>query len=158
MPNSLRPHGLQHARLPCPSPTPRAFSNSCPLLRWCHPTISSSVVLFSRFQSFPASGFVTSWTTREAPMKFIHNKTYLSNYYVIGPVTNVGNDKNKWNKEGYHNDWERILIVFLQLENIYLNMCMCYCINNCKLYGLTFIYAYIWTFCVCMYTNWTWKK
>ena len=55
MSNSLQPHGLQHARLPCPSPTPRA--NSCPLSRWCHPTISSSVVPFSScLQSFPASG------------------------------------------------------------------------------------------------------
>ena len=55
--NSLRPHGLQHARLPCPSPSPRACSNSCPLSRWCHPTISSSVVPFSScLQSFPASG------------------------------------------------------------------------------------------------------
>ena len=51
------PHGLQHARLPCPSPTPEASSNSCPLSQWCHPTISSSVVPFSScFQSFPASG------------------------------------------------------------------------------------------------------
>ena len=56
MSNSLRPHGLQHARLPCPSPTPRACSNSCPLSQWCHPTISSSVVPFSScLQSFPAS-------------------------------------------------------------------------------------------------------
>ena len=55
--DSLRPHGLQHARLPCPSPTPRACSNLCPLSRWCHPTISSSVVPFSCCpQSFPASG------------------------------------------------------------------------------------------------------
>ena len=55
--DSLRPHGLQHARLPCPSPTPRAYSNSCPLSQWCHPTISSSVVPFSFcLQSFPASG------------------------------------------------------------------------------------------------------
>ena len=54
---SLQPHGLQHARPPCPSPTPRDYSNSCPLSRWCHPTISSSVVPFSsRLQSFPASG------------------------------------------------------------------------------------------------------
>ena len=44
---SLRPHGLQHARLLCSSPTPRACSHSCPLSRWCHPTISSSVVPFS---------------------------------------------------------------------------------------------------------------
>ena len=54
-------HGLQHSRLPCPSRSPRACSNSCPLSRWCHPTISSSVVPFSCLQSFPASGsFLTS--------------------------------------------------------------------------------------------------
>ena len=55
--DSLRPHGLQHARLPCPSPIPRACSDSCPLSWWCHPTISSSVVpFFSHLQSFPALG------------------------------------------------------------------------------------------------------
>ena len=55
--NSLQPHGLQHTRPPCPSPTPRVYSNSCPLSRWCHPTISSSVIPFSScLQSFPASG------------------------------------------------------------------------------------------------------
>ena len=54
--DSLQPHGLQHARPPCPSPTPRVYSNSCPLRQWCHPTISSSVVPFSCLQSFPASG------------------------------------------------------------------------------------------------------
>ena len=55
--DSLRPHGLQHARLPCPSPTPGASSNLCPLSWWCHPTISSSVVPFSScLQSFSASG------------------------------------------------------------------------------------------------------
>ena len=47
MSSSLRPHGLQHSKLPCPSPIPRAYSNLCPLSRWCHPTISSSVVPFS---------------------------------------------------------------------------------------------------------------
>ena len=52
---SLRPHGLQHARPPCPSPTRRVYSNSCPLSRWCHPTVSSSVIPFSCPQSFPAS-------------------------------------------------------------------------------------------------------
>ena len=56
MSDSLRPHGLQHTWPPHPSPTPRAYSNSCPLSRWCHPAISSSVVPFSyRLQSFPAS-------------------------------------------------------------------------------------------------------
>ena len=55
--DSLWPHGLQHARLPCPSPTPGVYSNSCPLSRWCHPPISSSVIPFSScLQSFPAAG------------------------------------------------------------------------------------------------------
>ena len=65
--DSLWPHELQHTRPPCPSPTPGVYSNSCPLSRWCHPAISSSVVPFSsHLQSFPASGsfqmsqFVTS--------------------------------------------------------------------------------------------------
>ena len=56
MSNSLRPHGLQHARPPCPSPTPEVYSNSCPSSWWCHPTISSSVIPFSPLQSFPESG------------------------------------------------------------------------------------------------------
>ena len=56
--DSLRPHGLQHAKPLCPSPTPRVYSNSCPLSWWCHPTILSSVTPFSsRLQSFPASGW-----------------------------------------------------------------------------------------------------
>ena len=55
--NSLQPHGLQHTRPPCPSPTPGVYSNSCPSRWWCHPTISSSIVPFSsHLQSFPASG------------------------------------------------------------------------------------------------------
>ena len=57
MSDSLGPHGLQHARPHCPSPTPGIYSNSCPLSWWCHPTILSSVVPFSScLQSFPASG------------------------------------------------------------------------------------------------------
>ena len=57
MSDSLWPHGLQHARPPCPSPTPRVYSNSCPLSWWCHPTISSSVVPFSSCpKSFAAPG------------------------------------------------------------------------------------------------------
>ena len=67
MSDSLQPHGLQHARPPCPSSAPRIYLNSCPLSQWCHPTISFSVVPFSScLQSFPASGcfpmsqFITS--------------------------------------------------------------------------------------------------
>ena len=57
--NSLWPHGLQHAKPPCPSPTPGVYSHSCPSSQWCHPAISSSVVPFSAYlQSFPALGSV----------------------------------------------------------------------------------------------------
>ena len=61
--HSLQPHGLQHARLPYPSPSPGACANSCPLSQWCHPTISSSVIPFSScLQYFPPSGsFLMSW-------------------------------------------------------------------------------------------------
>ena len=55
MSDPLWTHGLQHVRLPCPSPTPGICSNSCPLSRWCHPTISSSVIPLSHLQFFPAS-------------------------------------------------------------------------------------------------------
>ena len=63
MSDSLRSHGLQHIRLPCPLPSPGACSNSCPLSQWCHPTILSSVISFSScLQSFPASGsFLINW-------------------------------------------------------------------------------------------------
>ena len=57
MSDSLWPHGLQHTRIPCSSPNPRAYSNSCPSHQWCHPTVSSPVVpISSCLQSFPASG------------------------------------------------------------------------------------------------------
>ena len=57
VPDYLRPHGLQHVRPPCLSPTPGVYPNSCALSQWCHPTISSSVISFSSCpQSFPASG------------------------------------------------------------------------------------------------------
>ena len=72
--DSLWPHGLQHARVPCPSPTLGACSNSCPMSWWCHPTISSSLVPFSSCpQSFPAAGsfpmsqFFTSGGQRIGP-------------------------------------------------------------------------------------------
>ena len=59
MSNCLWPHGLQHARPPCPSPTHGVYLNSCPLIQWCYPTISSSVVPFPSFlQFFPASGSI----------------------------------------------------------------------------------------------------
>ena len=66
---TLQPHGLQHTRLPCPSPTPGVCSDSCPSSWWCHPAISSSVIPFSsRFQSFPASGSFPM-SEAEAPLE-----------------------------------------------------------------------------------------
>ena len=76
--NSLESHGLQHARLPCPSPSPGACSNSCPLSLWFHPTISSSVVPFSScLQSFAASG------------SFLMNQLFTSGGQNIGASTSA---------------------------------------------------------------------
>ena len=77
----LQPHGLQHAKLPCPSPTPRACSNSCPLCRWCHPAISSSGVPFSSCpQSFPASClfffFLVSQLFSSSGQSMMYSATY----------------------------------------------------------------------------------
>ena len=84
MSNYLPLYGLQHARHPCPSPTPRACSNSCPLSQWCHPTVSSSVVPFSScLQSFPASGsfpmsqfFVSGGQSIGASVSISHSNEY----------------------------------------------------------------------------------
>ena len=75
---SLRPHELQHTRLPCPSSSPRASSNSCPLSGWCHPTILSSVVPFSFcLQSFPASG------------SFLMSQLFISGGQSIGTLASA---------------------------------------------------------------------
>ena len=80
MSDSLLPHELQHPRPPFPSPTPRGYSNSCPLSCWCHPTISSSVVPFSsRLQSFPASVF-----SNESALR-IRGPKYRSFSFSISP-------------------------------------------------------------------------
>ena len=76
--NSSWPHGLQHARPPCPSLSPRACSNPCPLSRWCHPTVSSSVAPFSSCpRSVPASG------------SFPMSVPYVNKYHV-------GRETEKW--------------------------------------------------------------
>ena len=76
--DSLQPHGLQHSRFPCSSPSPRVCSNSCPFSRWCHPTITSSVVPFySHLQSFPASG------------SFLMSQLFTSGDQSIGTLASV---------------------------------------------------------------------
>ena len=76
--DSLQPHELQHARPPCPSPMPGVHPNPCPLCRWCHPTISSSVVAFSTcLQSFSASG------------SFLMSQFFTSGWHNIGTLTSA---------------------------------------------------------------------
>ena len=92
---TLRPHGLQHTRLPCPSLSPKACSNSCPLSQWCHPTISSSVTLFSSCsQYFPASGsFPVSWLFisggQSCGLSCINFPTQLSEYNHVFLIPNI---------------------------------------------------------------------
>ena len=78
--NSLRPHGLQHARLPCPSPTPGACSDSCPSSRWCHQTISSSVIPFSSHLHYPST-----WVFSNESALRIRSPKYWSFSFNISP-------------------------------------------------------------------------
>ena len=92
--DSLWPHGLQHARLPCPSPTPRACSNSCSLSRWCHPTILSSVVPFSScLQSVIFEG-ITDTSLFSKRHKAIKRLQILSNIKMIKQKTSVVHTTN----------------------------------------------------------------
>ena len=75
----LQPHGLQHARPPCPSLTPGVYSNSCPLSQWCHPTISSSVVPFSsHFQSFQHKGLFKWASSLHHVVKVLEFQLHIS--------------------------------------------------------------------------------
>ena len=90
------PHGLQHARLPCPSLSPRVCSNSCPLSWWCHATISSSVVpVSSCLQSFPASGsFPMSWLFASGGQSIV---CPVHSIYVTATLTGL-RDLSSWEK------------------------------------------------------------
>ena len=89
MSNSLQPDGLQHARPPCPLSTLRVYSNSCPLSRWCHPAISSSVVPFSScLQSFPASGSLQMSQFYASAIEF--QLQYQSQYFKFLKFTMQG--------------------------------------------------------------------
>ena len=117
--NSLQPHGLQHARLPGPSPTPRACSNSCPSSRWCHPTISSSVAPFSsRLQSFPASG--------SFPMSQLFTLVYLKIFQLVFPENII-----KYN------------IQFRRFNISIIVLCGCNCISTVLCWGCITIHIQI---------------
>ena len=105
MSDSLQPHGLQHARFPCPSPTPRACSNSCPSCQLCHSTISSSVVPFSsRLQSFPAAG--------SFPVLHIRWPKYWSFIFSISPSNEYSG------LISFRIDWFDLLAVQRTLKNL----------------------------------------
>ena len=96
--NSLRPHGLQHARPPCPSPTPILYSNSCPLSGWGHPAISSSVVPFSScVQSLPASGsFPRSQVFASSTLPMCLNFSIGKIGIIIAPAPHRVDGRIKW--------------------------------------------------------------
>ena len=104
----LRPHGLQHTRLPCPSPTPGIYSNSCPLRRWCQPIISSSVVSVSScLQSFPAS------VSNESVLciRWPNSKTGVSASASVLPMTDSG-------LISFRTDWLDLLAVQGTLKSL----------------------------------------
>ena len=104
--DSLWPHGLWHTRPPCPSPTPRVCSNSCPLSRWCHPIISSSVVPFSSCpQSFPASG------------SFPMSQFFASSDQSIVSFSFSISPSNEW-LISFRNDWFDLLTVQGTLKSL----------------------------------------
>ena len=98
MSNSLWPHGLQHGRLPCPSPITRAYSNSCPSNQWCHPTISSSVVPFSSsLQSLPASGSFPMSQFFASGGQRTRGKGISGTLYIL-PISQNHLKKKKWSR------------------------------------------------------------
>ena len=108
MSDSLWPHGLQHSRLPCPWPTPGAYSNSCPSRPWCHPTISSSVVPFSScFQSFPASG--------SFPMSRLFAKEVTK---ILELQVNLSPSSEYWGLISFRIDWFDFLAVKGTLKSL----------------------------------------
>ena len=108
MSDSLWPHGLQHARLSCPSPIPGACSNSCSLSWWCHPAISSSVVCFSScLQSFPASG------------SFLMSQFFTSGDQSIGASASASIPSNEYSGLiSFRIDWFDLLAVQGTLKSL----------------------------------------
>ena len=104
--DSLRPHGLQHARLPCLSPTPGVHPNPCPLSQWCHPAISSSIILSSCPQSFPASG--------SFPMS-----RFFASGIVVSASTSVETSNEHSKLISFRMDWLDLLAVQGTLKSLF---------------------------------------
>ena len=123
---SLQPHGLKHARIPCPSPTPRACSNSCPSSQWCHRTISQSLWI-----SFPAKPWAITWASY-LTLRFISSSVKWENYIVISSHNIISRIKNlvTYEKCCYVPMKETIWVQILVL--IFIN-----CVYWCTLFSLT---------------------
>ena len=135
MSDSLQPHGQQHARLPCPSPTPRACSHSCPSSWWCHPIISSSVVPFSScLQSFPASG------------SFQMSQFFASGGQSIGASASAISPSNEYSwLKSFRMDWFDLLAVQGTLKSLLQHHSSKASILQCSAFfspTLTFIHDY----------------
>ena len=111
--DSWQPHGLQHARLPCPSLSPRVCSNSCPLSQWCHPTVSCSVVPFSsHLQCFPASG------------SFQMSQFFASGVQTIGVSASASGSSNEYSGLiSFRMNWLDLLAVQGTLESLVQHHC-----------------------------------
>ena len=134
--DSLRPHGLQQARFPCPSPTPGAYSSSCPSCWWCHPTILSSLVPFTSYlQSFPESGsFPMSWLFTSDGQSIAASVSasvlpmYIQDWFPLEPtglisLMSKGLSRIFYNitvQKGSILQWSASFIVQLQLSHPYI--------------------------------------
>ena len=132
--DSLQPHGLQHARPPCPSPTPGIYSNSCPLSRWCRLTISSSIVPFSSWlQSFPASG-----SFQMSPVLCIRWPKYWSFSFSISP-------SNEYSALiSFRTNWLVLLAVQGTLKNLLQHHISKASILRCSAFFLSNSHNYTW--------------
>ena len=136
MSNPLWPHRLQHARLPCPSPAPRACSDSRPSSQWCHPTISCSVMpFFSCLQSFPASGsfqmsqFFTSGGQRIGVSASVSVLLMNIQGWYIGYFLNI-----------YNFHWIKLFLLKKYWNTVALQYCVIFC---CRIKWVSYTHTYI---------------
>ena len=131
--DSLRPHGLQHARLPCPSPTPGAYSNSCPSGWWCHPAISSSVIpFFSCRRLFPA--LQISWIYL---ILSIFGVVGLGEQYLVEGVISLGFRWRSWTCWSLHSRWIHLSPEKLETDRKWTLKCYSfYCWRYAALHAL----------------------
>ena len=147
--NSLWPHGLQHTRLPCPSPTPRTDSNSCLWSWWCHPTISTSVIPFSSHpQSFPAS-----WSFQMSQFFCIRWPKYWSFSFNISPSSEYSG------LISFRIDWWDLLAVQEILKHLFQHHGLKALILQCSAFFIVQLsHPYMTTGKTIALTRWTFVK